>query len=217
MATAFYDVDETILKFNSMMSFFDFFTKEFDLNYLREEFYLLFSKMKKSKKSREELNEAYYSFFKGFKLEELEQAGNSWFNASIYDKDVFFKNVVDTILNHQRKNEKIVFVSGSMHPLLDPIADLLNVDAVLCTSLCIDDNGVITGKIEKPQIIGQGKREAMQGYAKRNNINLQECYSYGDDISDIPMLECVGSPVCVGNQVLLTQYAMEHSWKVLPL
>ena len=47
------------------------------------------------------------------------------------------------------------------------------------------------------------------------NINPADCYSYGDDLSDIPMLETTGHPVCVGKNTVLARHATTHSWPII--
>lgn len=101
-----------------------------------------------------------------------------------------------------------VFISGSMLPILSPIAKYLGVTEVLCAPVIINDAGELTGEIGLPQTIGTGKRRAFS-LCDDKEINPADCYAYGDDLSDIPMLEATGHPVCVGKHSALTRYATE--------
>ncbi|MGP2832455.1 HAD hydrolase family protein [Serratia nevei] len=47
------------------------------------------------------------------------------------------------------------------------------------------------------------------------NISTSDCYAYGDDLSDIPMLASVGHPVCVGKHTAFVRYAINQRWLVI--
>lgn len=215
MVAGFYDVDNTVININSMLSFFEFFS----MKYGTANFYVkrdnILSCISDGGYKRKELNKLYYRCFEGYKLQDIFEFGKSWFKEYVSGQSVFNRSVVDTIFKHQQEGHKIVFVSGSMHPLLDPIAELFNIDAVLCTSLCINHKGIITGELSDIPVIGVGKRVAIEKYAAFNNIDLSKSFSYGDDVSDIPMLECVGQSVCVGQQNALIQHASLHNWAII--
>ena len=72
-----------------------------------------------------------------------------------------------------------------------------------------------TGKIIPPQTIGSGKAEAMRLFMEDKSSQLAECYAYGDDISDVPMLEIVGYPNAVTGGRGLEPYAREHGWNII--
>ncbi|WP_411754100.1 HAD family hydrolase [Serratia sp. (in: enterobacteria)] len=214
---AFFDVDGTILRMNSMIDFFFYWTERNNLTALRSEFHDEFEKSKKNDMSREEKNKKYYRLFRGFSEREIINEGLSWCNQAIENKNVFIEPVWDALYASKRKGLKIVFVSGSMLPLLSPIAKIVGADDILCTKLISDKYGILTGNIGVPQTIGEGKKQAMTTYANDNGLNLGECYSYGDDTSDIPMLECVGHPVCVGSETALACYASNKGWEILSI
>ncbi|MTH45748.1 HAD family hydrolase [Intestinirhabdus alba] len=217
MICAFFDVDGTILKINSMLSFFDYWTNNNKLNKLRDSFYKEFKRLTDCQCSREVMNKKYYSFFKGFSEKEIFSQGQLWFNDQILNKDVFIQEVVALISEHKIKGHKIVFVSGSMLPLLEPIGRLLNVDDILCVKPVKNREGILTGDIGGFQTIGIGKKEAILEYATNQNIDLVKSYSYGDDITDMSMMECVGNAVCVGGDSALALYTGDISNKNLKI
>lgn len=204
MICAFYDVDGTILKINSMMSFFDYWSNKNELIKLRNSFYIEYKRLIDAQSSREVMNRRYYEYFKGFSESEMISEGLLWFNIEILNKDVFFKKVVESMSKHKSEGHKIVFVSGSMLPLLNPIGQLLHADDILCVKQIKDENGILTGDIGGIQTIGAGKKEAILAYANNYSVDLESSYAYGDDISDMPMMECVGNAICVGNESTLS-------------
>jgi phosphoserine phosphatase len=54
-------------------------------------------------------------------------------------------------------------------------------------------NSELTGE----QTIGQGKARAVEGFWDRVGADARNSFAYGDDISDLPMLEAVGVPIVV--------------------
>lgn len=65
---------------------------------------------------------------------------------------------MEALRRHQLQGVSVVFLSGSMHPILSPIASYLDVRDIICTKLLIDSTGNVTGEIGKPQTIGEGKK-----------------------------------------------------------
>lgn len=84
-----------------------------------------------------------------------------------------------------------------------------------CCCRGITDEGVIAGEIGTPQTIGSGKKEALIKFCNQKKISTADCYAYGDDLSDIPMLESVGYPVCVGKYTELARHAINQRWQVI--
>lgn len=212
---AFFDVDDTLISVKSMFDFFTYWTQVKNLPDVKMQFEASFHVLRESKNPREVLNRLYYCFFAGHDLSELENVGRQWFNKNIIDKDFFIDKTLRRLRQHQNEGDLIVFISGSMLPLLQPIADYLNVEHILCTELLSNHQGILTGEIGDIQTIGQGKAVAMQQFAIRENIKMAESYAYGDDISDIGMLSATGNPVYVGNDLVMFVYAKEHYWEIL--
>ncbi|MGP2468754.1 HAD family hydrolase [Yersinia sp. 2540 StPb PI] len=210
--TAFYDVDDTLINIKSMFDFFHFWASENKLDSQKEKFDSQFSVLARKTNSREELNRTYYRFFKDVPLLKIEECAVSWFKKTFSTTDIFITYTLKSILAHRVLGHNIVLVSGSMAPLLKPIARLLGVTDILCTELVIDNSGVVTGEILGTQTIGDGKAFVIRQYAEKNNIKLSTCFAYGDDVSDIPMLSCVGHPVCIGEGTKLSNYAADNKW-----
>lgn len=213
-AIAFFDVDETLIKIKSMFHFYKYWCSTKSATHEYQQFNLLYENAVKQQTSREELNKMYYRQFQGVNIDELNAAGKKWFSHFFSDSNLFIQNTVSILTEHKQNGCEIVFVSGSMLPLLSPLAEQLEVDAILCTTL-LHNNGVLTGDIGSPQTIGEGKKEAVLSYLQQSGISPDNCFSYGDDISDIPMLSVTGNPVCVGSLSPLADYARRNNWSVI--
>ncbi|MFZ6047783.1 HAD family hydrolase [Pseudomonas sp. CR3202] len=214
---AFFDVDETIISLKSMFDFFPFWCGRKNDQKLCRRFQAAFAQARAEGLSREELNRLYYRFFHGVSLQVLEVAGREWFEDRFcVSRPPYIEHVVAQLKVHQRSGDIPVFVSGSMLPLLEPLARALNVEHCLCTKLQVDTDGRLTGEIDLPQTIGQGKVEAIASFLQQENGLAQNCFGYGDDISDSPMLEAVGNAVAIGDDGELIALASVRGWKRLP-
>jgi phosphoserine phosphatase len=54
----------------------------------------------------------------------------------------------------------------------------------------------------------------MLAYCEKNNYDLSDTWCYADSISDLPVLEVVGHPVCVVPDRRLALIAREKRWKI---
>lgn len=213
---AFFDVDETLIALKSMFDFFPFWCDRQMLPELRQRFDAAFAEARFEGQSREQLNRLYYGFFQMVPLLTLKAAGQEWFEERFCrHRPPYNEHVVAELKAHQKAGETPVFVSGSMLPLLEPLATALRVEHCLCSTLRVDERGRLTGDIESPQTIGRGKAEAIRTFLQQHNAFTQDCYAYGDDISDLPMLETVGNAIVVGELRELTALAASRGWRHL--
>jgi phosphoserine phosphatase len=61
----------------------------------------------------------------------------------------------------------------------------------------------------------EGKAQAMRDFLSRQGVSADSCHAYGDDISDLPMLQAVAFPTVVRGGRELEARAMELGWRVL--
>ena len=213
-SAAFFDVDETLITIKSMFDFYAFWCRENNEMNTLERYMAHFREEVRKGTLREHLNRDYYRQFSGVSYKELEEAGEKWFGSRC-DPALFISSAVAALKQHQSEERLTVFVSGSMRPVLAPIARYLGVTEIICAPLQLTDTGRVTGEIGTPQSIGAGKREALIAFCIKKEINPADCYAYGDDLSDISMLESVGHPVCVGTNTSLSSYATRQHWSVI--
>jgi HAD superfamily hydrolase (TIGR01490 family) len=211
---AFFDVDETLISIKSM---FDFLPS-WGAPQQAQELAATLEQARAAGTSREELNRMYYRGFRGAALTELTAAGARWFEERFErGEPLYHPEVLARLIQHRVEGVEPVLVSGSMPPLLQPIADQLGVKHCLCTQLRCDARGLLTGEIGEPQTIGAGKATALRALVAQHGVNADDCFAYGDDLSDAPMLEAVGTAVAVGASPALIALAQQRGWLRLPL
>jgi phosphatidylglycerophosphatase C len=98
---------------------------------------------------------------------------------------------------HQEQGHVVVLVSASLQPYLEVLGDLLEVDAVLCTQLQIQD-GMYTGELLGNNCRGEEKVVRLHDWCLTANIPLESVkYAYGDSSGDRQMLASVDNGLLV--------------------
>ncbi|WP_111641104.1 HAD family hydrolase [Marinimicrobium alkaliphilum] len=213
---AFFDVDDTLIDVKSMLSFQAFWYASRPDNGERERYLREIEQHLHERASWEVLNRRYYHYFAGRKVVDVEQAGREWFRWQTASRDDFFHaGSLAELRWHQAEGREPVFVSGSFPALLQPVADHLGVRQILATRMEVAGDRY-TGEILPPQTIGTGKAEAIGLFLEAVGGKSDDCYAYGDDISDLPMLQAVGHPRVVSGGRGLVECARERGWTVIP-
>lgn len=212
---AFFDVDDTLISAKSMFSFQDFWYAQPGLQDEAQLFQTHMARLRADGATREELNYAYYTHFTGRRPEEVEAVAAAWFqDLRERTPDLLHMPVVERLKQHQSDGVPAVFVSGSFPALLAPCAALLDVEYMLCTNMEIS-GGLFSGKILPPQTIGAGKATAIRSFLEEQDARSEDCFAYGDDISDLSMLQAVGTAVAIGGHPGLEKAASENGWEIL--
>ena len=216
----FSDVDETLIKFKSMLSFMSEFlfdsayADQEDISNKQIEFNTIVELVKDPKNSREDLNRRFYGIFKGISQKTLESAAFSWIHSKIDSGDLFIKSTLKAYQEHQNNGAKLVLISGSFAEILTPIKSYVKADHLICSELELKD-GVYTGHLLK-QVIGEGKWSGILDYIGEKNIDWSSCYAYGDHQSDICFMEKVGHPILIGGSVDMKKIAQQRNWELVP-
>ena len=106
-------------------------------------------------------------------------------------------DVAERLRWHQEQGHVVVLVSASLNPYLEVLGDLLEVDAVLCTGLHVED-GVYTGAISGLNCRGQEKVSRLHAWCVAANVPVTSVkYAYGDSSGDHQMLLSVENGVLV--------------------
>jgi HAD superfamily hydrolase (TIGR01490 family) len=124
-----------------------------------------------------------------------------------------YEEAVDLLEEHKEAGRDVIIISSSGTEVVEPIGERLGVDRAIGTQVEIVD-GRYTGEILF-YAYGEGKAEAMRALAEENDYDLADCYAYTDSMTDLPMLEIVGHPVCVNPDAALRKIAVERGWPVV--
>jgi HAD superfamily hydrolase (TIGR01490 family) len=126
-----------------------------------------------------------------------------------------YPQMMDEVHAHQDAGRPAFIVSAASNPLVELLAHVLGFEGGIGTRYEVAPDGVLTGEIELPFIYGEGKVEAMQGFAADHEIDLDESWAYSDSVSDLPMLRAVANPVAVNPDPELAAVARSEGWRVM--
>ncbi len=94
---------------------------------------------------------------------------------------------------HKAAGHKIIAISGSPDALVKYMAEKYHFDDWRGTIYHTDDKGIYTGEIT-PMWDSVSKQKAMLELRDKYNLDLSECYSYGDTNGDLTMFKNTGHP-----------------------
>ncbi|MGX1881265.1 HAD family hydrolase [Streptomyces sp. NPDC055287] len=207
----FADVDETLINCKSMFEFLRFQLVAEHGPYGATEYARIRAELQQKADEgvpREEINRQYYSLFAGDSVAETHDLGARWY-AERNAAGLFIESTREALRAHRAAGAEIVLVSGSFAAVLTPVTEEVGAHHLLCTRPLVS-GGRYTGEVEKP-MIGAAKADAVRELLEaRPWIDPADCYGYGDHASDLPMLDCVGHPVAVGNDPAMIAYIAER-------
>jgi len=100
------------------------------------------------------------------------------------------------ILFHQKNGTKVIAISGSPVELVKEMANKYNFDDYKGTVYTTDADGRYTGK-NIPMWDAQSKKKAIYELVDKYDLDLDQCYAYGDTTGDLMMLSLVGHPYAI--------------------
>ncbi|MGC2718440.1 MAG: HAD-IB family hydrolase [Candidatus Acidiferrales bacterium] len=145
--------------------------------------------------------------------------------AQLSDEPVFFPEAIARIAWHQARGDRVCIVSGTLAVLArelakhlpDPV-DMIATELETTTGYAYehgDCESVWTGEISGAHMTGLAKARAVWHYAENYGIDLKRSYAYGDQHTDLPMLDAVGNPVAVNPTKQVARIARENGWEKL--
>jgi len=159
-------------------------------------------------------NDLFFVRYKGESEDRLRYLADELFENAI--KPSIFPGAYDLIASSKRMGLRQVLVTGALDITVAPIARHLGLDHVVTNRLEFVD-GIATGRLLPPVMAAATKASWIRTYAEKENLNLSDCYSYSDSMSDLPMLSVVGHPSAVNPDFRLRATAQQHDWPILDL
>ncbi len=112
----------------------------------------------------------------------------------------------------RRDGVRIVLVTGGLDFIMAPLAAEFGADCI--APALVEENGIFTGALDRPPLTGAEKAGVVRAHATAHGVDLTQSFAFGDAHGDLPMLECVGSPVAVNPDRRLAGVAQERHWRV---
>lgn len=118
----------------------------------------------------------------------------------------------DLINRHRGQGRDVAIISASASTLVEPIAAELGVETVIASRL-EEKDGKFTGNITF-YCKGPAKAQAIAALSAEKSYDLAHSFAYSDSVTDLPMLEAVGTPVAVNPDRALRKIAQERGWEI---
>jgi putative phosphoserine phosphatase/1-acylglycerol-3-phosphate O-acyltransferase len=152
---------------------------------------------------------------RGRLAEDLEEMGERIFRQSIANQ--IYPEMRELVRAHQRRGHTVVLSSSATSMQADPVARYLGIEHVLCNRFVVDEDGVMTGELERPVVWGSTKAATVQQFATRHGVDLRLSYFYADGDEDIGLMYLVGNPRPTNPGPQMTRVAARRGWPVLRL
>jgi len=162
------------------------------------------------RRSRAEFQRSFYREYDGLDPEVMKRLGREALDAVTLRR--IYPEGMRRIREHKRAGHRVLLLTGALDVVVEPLAELLDVE-VDCAHLLVKD-GRLSGDLQSPPPAGEARGALLQEYAERNGVVLSESFAYADSLSDLPMLEMVGTPVVVNPDARLSQVAGQRGWRV---
>jgi HAD superfamily hydrolase (TIGR01490 family) len=143
-----------------------------------------------------------------------ESLARDWANSLKPGSPQMFSEGLARIAWHITQQHQVFFVSGTLGFLARAIArSLPGHIEVIATELEVR-GGYWTGRLAGEHMSGNAKSRAVRTLAQQRGLRLELSYAYGDQITDLPMLEAVGHPFAVNPAERLRRIARKRGWPV---
>lgn len=215
---SFFDLDGTLIRPRSLISFYEFYASAGRPEAIGDGGADLFNVIVEEKMRvtpcRVELNRWFYhSFISNEPRPKLAHWSRRWFAACLASGDFFHPAMVEELNKRVGEGYLPVIVTGSFYEVVKPIADFLGIDDIVCAPL-EEIEGRYTGRLKHAPTIAAGKVEAIGRFMSQRTMSLKQSFGYGDDITDLDLLEVVENPVAF-NSSALRAIAAERKWNFI--
>src|SRR5580698_10128813 len=129
---------------------------------------------------------------KGRLAEDVEEMGDRVFEQSIVD--LIYPEMRELVQAHQRRGHTVVLSSSALTMQAAPVARYLGIDHLVCNRFVVDEQGILTGEIERPVVWGTTKATSVQRFAAEHHVDLSNSYFYADGDEDLALMHLVGHP-----------------------
>jgi len=130
------------------------------------------------------------------------------------NKNKIYQPLLPVMDNHKKESYLLVAISASPIEVVSELEKLLNFDFTIATEVRTR-NGIYTGEVVEPILIGKGRVDAIKKFAQQHSIDLSLSYAYGDSISDLDVLHIVGAPNVVNPSDDLRAIAKKNKWSII--
>lgn len=143
---------------------------------------------------------------------DLDAVGERIFREDI--ADLLYPETRALVRAHQSRGHTVVICSSATSMQVEPVADHLGIEHVVCNRFVVDDEGRVTGEVVPPIIWGEGKATAAQRFAAEHELDLGQAWFYADGDEDVALMHLVGHPRPTNPGPHMTKVARRRGWPI---
>jgi HAD superfamily hydrolase (TIGR01490 family) len=117
------------------------------------------------------------------------------------------------VLRHRRAGDAVVLATGSTVYAARPVASGVGIEHVLASELEVEA-GRFTGRA-RALCFGHHKVKLAEAWAGAHGVELARSVFYSDSYNDLPLLARVGTAVAVNPDARLRRHAQRVGWQVV--
>lgn len=210
---AFFDVDGTIFRNSLLIEHFKMLIK---YDFIDEANYVGEIKNKLTKWENrlgsyddylEEVVRMYSSCLKTIPKYDIDYVANRVIERKSNKVYTYTRNMFE---KHLKEGHLVIIISGSPSFLVDKMAKKLGAFDNIGTIYPLDENNFYS-KDRIPMWDSPSKIRAIEDFAKKYDIDLENSYAYGDTTGDYGMFEKVGNPIAVNPSKKLYNKILKNS------
>jgi HAD superfamily hydrolase (TIGR01490 family) len=192
---ALFDVDYTLTKKETLISFFKFMLKKHPSDILYVPAALASGSLfKLGFFNEKQAKELFLRFLKGKSVEEIDALADEFF-VSVF-RNILYKDGIRRLQELKEKDYFIILTSASPEFYIKKLGDMLKVDKIMGTRFEIKD-GIFTSKMLGHNNKGVEKVLRLYEYLNGMEIDYENSYMFSDSLSDDPLLKIVGYPYLI--------------------
>ena len=211
MRAAIFDMDKTLLRVDTAMSWTQFLYRRGELGKRTLAKAIYWSTLYKlALLDMEAVFTRLVEDLRGDSEQEMIDKCAVWYRAHVEPEIAPAARVA--IEHHRQAGDVIVLATGSTQYAARPVAAGVGIPHVLSSELEVAD-GTFTGK-PAALCFGHHKVTLAEAWAAKHGIDLAQSTFYSDSYNDLPMLERVGTAVAVNPDARLRRHAKRRGWRV---
>jgi putative phosphoserine phosphatase/1-acylglycerol-3-phosphate O-acyltransferase len=150
---------------------------------------------------------------KGRLARDVDESGDLLFRQVL--ADLIYPEMRELVRAHQRRGHTVVLSSSALTNQVAPVARYLGIEHIVCNRLVSDEQGILTGEIERPVVWGPTKASGVQQFAAEHQVDLESSYFYADGDEDLSLMYLVGHPRPTNPGPMLTKVAVRRGWPIM--
>jgi HAD superfamily hydrolase (TIGR01490 family) len=210
---AFFDMDNTVLRIDTGMSWMQFLYRRRELSPLGMARAVYWSALYKAAVlDLETLARRLVADLAGDSEALMLDKARIWYRAHVSHQ--VSDRARAAIERHRAAGDLVVMLTGSTQYAAEVVSRSLDIEHTLCSRIEVDaERGVFTGRLAQ-LCFGPHKVTLAEDFARRWDLDLEASSFYSDSYNDLPMLARVGSPVVVNPDARLRRHARRVGWPI---